>query len=92
MENAELLNEIRGIIRNVVNNPVLAVDPESLLVGDLGLESIDFLDISSELENSLGREVDFKEMAEFISKSSGRAREMKDMSVRDLIQYVASGS
>lgn len=92
MENLELLTEIRGIIRNVVNNPALVVEPESRLVGDLGLESIDFLDISSELENSLGREVDFKEIAESIGKVSGKPREVKDMRVQDLLDYVARAS
>ena len=42
-----------------------------MIVKDLGAESIDFLDISFEIENGLGFEVDFKEIIKGLQKTSG---------------------
>jgi acyl carrier protein len=88
MSNAELLTTTTEVIRNVVNNKNLEVKLESKLIGDLGLESIDLLDVSSELENTLGWELDFREIADSISKSSGKEVSMKNIRVQDLIDYI----
>jgi len=85
----ELLASIESAIRSVVNNQNLAVKPESRLMDDLGLESIDLLDVSSELENSLGWELDFREVAENMSAASGKSVDMKSIKVQDLITYIA---
>ena len=90
MSQAETLQTIQEVIRNVVNNQKLEVKAESKLIGDLGLESIDLLDISSELENSIGQELDFKEVAEHISKKSGKPADMKSMRVQDLIEFIST--
>lgn len=87
---SELLSNIEEVIRSVVNNQSLVVKPESRLISDLGLESIDLLDISSELENTIGHELDFKEVAEFISKKSGKPADMKSMRVQDLMDFIAT--
>lgn len=84
----ELLQSIEKAIRDVVNNQSLVVKTESRLISDLGLESIDLLDVSSELENTIGQELDFKEVAEYISKKSGKPADMKGMRVQDLIDYI----
>jgi acyl carrier protein len=86
----ELLQNIEKAIRDVVNNQTLAVKADSRLISDLGLESIDLLDVSSELENTIGQELDFKEVAEHISKKSGKPADMKAMRVQDLIDYIQS--
>lgn len=83
-----MLQVIQGVIRNVVNNQSLEVKPESRLIDDLGLESIDLLDISSELENSIGQELDFKEVAGQISKKSGKPADMRSMRIQDLIEFI----
>ncbi len=85
-----LLSSIEQAIRSVVNNQSLSVKPESRLMDDLGLESIDLLDVSSELENSLGWELDFREVAEHISTSSGKTVDMKGIRVQDLMTYIAA--
>ena len=54
---------------------------------DLGLESIDLLDISSELENSIGKEIDFKDLAEFSKKKDGPA-DLRNITVNHIIQYI----
>ena len=87
-ETAEVLTIIETVIRNVVNNQTLAVKADSRLVEDLGLESIDLLDVSSELENSIGRELDFREVAEFAKAKSGRPADLKSIRVSDMIEYI----
>lgn len=84
----EVLNLIESAVRNVVNNQALAVKSDSLLVDDLGLESIDLLDVSSELENGIGKEIDFREVAEYVKQKSGRPVTMKNLKVGDLIEYI----
>lgn len=88
MSQTELLSEISKVIRDVVNNPSLTVTADSKLVGDLGLESIDLLDVSSELENTVGREIDFREVAETMSKSTGQTVDMKGLTVNHVIQFL----
>lgn len=84
----ELLQNIEKAIRDVLNNPTLNIGLESKLVDDLGLESIDMLDVSSELENSIGRELDFKEVAEFVKNKNGAQANIKSVSVKDLIDFI----
>jgi len=88
MTDTELLNTTTEVIRSVVNNKNLEVKLKSTLIGDLGLESIDLLDMSSELENSLGWELDFREVADKMSKESGTEVSMKNIRVEDLITYI----
>jgi len=82
------MTSISKAVRDVVNNQSLEVKPESRLVDDLGLESIDFLDVSSELENSLGWELDFRDVAKKLSEESGKRADMKSIRVQDLITYI----
>lgn len=88
MEQTQALSMIESAIRNVVNNQTLAVKADSRLVEDLGLESIDLLDVSSELENSIGKELDFREVAEFAKSKSGRPADLKSIRVSDMIEYI----
>lgn len=84
----ELLGTIQKAIRDVLNNQNLTVNLESKLIGDLGLESIDLLDLSSELEQTIGKELDFKEVADFVKKRSGGTSDMNTASVRDLTDFI----
>lgn len=87
MNAAELNSGIGEVIRAVVNNPALEVNPDSKLMDDLGLESIDLLDVSSELENTIGVEVDFKDVVMFIRTQDASA-DMKTLRVQDLVNYL----
>jgi acyl carrier protein len=88
MEQSEILTTIETAIRNVVNNQNLTVKVDSRLVEDLGLESIDLLDLSSELENSIGKELDFREVAEYATPKSGGPADLKSIKVSDIIEYI----
>ena len=48
---------VRGVIADVLVVPLERVQPESALIGDLGAESIDFLDLVFRLEDALGQKI-----------------------------------
>ncbi|MGZ3744898.1 MAG: acyl carrier protein [Pseudobdellovibrionaceae bacterium] len=88
MSQADLLNSIKDAIKDVVNNQKLNIELNSKLIDDLGLESIDFLDLSSEIENTIGFELDFKEVVEFLKQSAGNATDIKAVTVKNLIDFI----
>ncbi len=89
MSQTEILTEVSKAIKDVLNNQSLSVTLDSKLMNDLGLESIDLLDVSSELEGALGLEIDFKEVAEFVKANSGNSvSDMKSVKVQDLVQFI----
>ncbi len=83
-----LFNSIKDAIRDVVNNQKLDVEANSLLIGDLGLESIDFLDLSSEIENTIGFELDFKEVVEHLKQKSSGVADIKGLTVQNIIDFI----
>jgi len=54
---AQLTDAIRRIVAEVLVVPLAEVLPESVLVDELGAESIDFLDIIFNLEEVIGRSI-----------------------------------
>lgn len=82
----ELYKNIESAIRDVLNNPSLKITPQSTLFGDLGLESIDLLDLSCDLEKSIGRELDFK--AIFKTVTAKRGVEAQKVSIQDVVSYI----
>lgn len=91
MTQAELLTTVGTAIKDVLNNQSLEVKLDSRLINDLGLESIDLLDVSSELEGAIGLEIDFKEVAEFVKSQVGNSvSDMKGVKVQDLISFIES--
>jgi acyl carrier protein len=86
MTREELLTHVDQAIKTVLNNPSLEVGGESKLGEDLNIESIDLLDISSELEKSVGRELDFKELAKQAQELRGRGP--RDLRVDDVVNYL----
>jgi acyl carrier protein len=84
----EILQHIQSAIREVLNNGAIEVKAESRLIQDLGLESIDFLDVSCELENSIGREVDFKAVGSYVNQQKSSPQAAKELSVQNVIDYL----
>jgi acyl carrier protein len=83
-----LFDSLQTAIKDVLNNQKLVVEPTSKFVSDLGLESIDFLDLSSEIENTIGFELDFKEVVQYLKDSNQNTTSMKDVTVDHLINYI----
>jgi acyl carrier protein len=59
----EILAVVQKSISTVLNRDVSEISQDSNLVDDLGAESIDFLDITSEIEKVLNIEINFNDIA-----------------------------
>lgn len=88
MTQETIFTSIQESIKDVVNNQKLNIETTSKLIGDLGLESIDFLDLSSEIENTIGFELDFKEVVEYLKQTDGGVADIKSVTVQNLIDFI----
>lgn len=82
MKDEELIGKVQESIAEVLDLEVNEVTLESKIMADLGAESIDLLDIASELEKIVNKEVDFSKM-----RSSSDADET-DIIVGKLISFI----
>ncbi len=62
MNDEKLFQEIKNAIADVLDLDVDEVKRESSIIDDLGAESIDMLDIASELEKIVNKEVDLSKL------------------------------
>lgn len=77
----EILAAVQKSIATVLNRELSEIGAEANLVDDLGAESIDFLDISSELEKMINVEVNFNDIAG--GKSS-------NLTVQRIVDHIAA--
>jgi acyl carrier protein len=82
----ELFSHIDRALRTVLNVNNRPIEPSMTLVGNLGAESIDFLDISCEIEKEFNVEVDFRKLFKDRQTATGTAS--PDITVQDLMEYV----
>ena len=86
----EIMKTFEAAVREVLNNPKLEVKPENTLFDDLGLESIDLLDLSCDLEKTLGREIDFKEVFKKVTVS--QSIKANEVNVGQVVDCLASNA
>ena len=86
MLDQELLGNVTEAVQVVLNTDPGEIQPSSALVKDLGAESIDFLDISCELEKAVGRELDFKEIIRATNEMKGS--DGNDITVQEIVNYL----
>jgi len=82
----ELFEKIEEAIRVVLNAPEGEIKKESMFKADLDAESIDFLDISYEIEQRTGVALDFNEALHYITEKKGA--DITDISVGDVFDYI----
>ena len=82
----ELFDKIEESIRVVLNAPEVQIKKESMFKADLDAESIDFLDISYEIEQRTGIALDFNEAMHYITEKKGA--DITDISVGDVFDYI----
>ena len=80
---SELFKTVQEAIAEVLDLELDEVKMESNLITDLDAESIDLLDISSELEKVINKEVD-------LSKLRVESEEEPSLTVEKLVHYVSS--
>ena len=81
--NKEVLSVVQKSISTVLNRDISDISETSNLVDDLGAESIDFLDITSEIEKVLNIEINFNDIAG--GKSS-------NLTVQKIVDHIVSVS
>jgi len=84
----ELFAEIAGILRDVAGEGArwaARIAPESALEGDLGLESLELVDLGARLRDRFGDRVD---LLAFLAGLD--IDELIDLTVADLVAYVAA--
>ncbi|NTV91785.1 MAG: acyl carrier protein [Chlorobiaceae bacterium] len=82
----ELFEKLEDAIRAVLNTEAGDITKESMFKADLDAESIDYLDISYEIEQRTGVELDFTEALQYITEKKGD--DITDISVQDIIDYM----
>ena len=89
MTREEIQTKVSEAVGTVLNRKTSEINGDSFIVKDLGAESIDFLDISFEIENGLGFEVDFKEIIANLARNHAEANR-NDLSVNEVVDYLAA--
>jgi acyl carrier protein len=85
----EVYEQVEDAVRTVLNiQEGEMIGRESMFKADLKAESIDYLDISYEIEQRTGIELDFTEALEYITDKKGQ--DVTDISVQDLIDFIIS--
>ncbi len=82
----ELFGKVEEAVRTVLNTDEGEVQKESMFKSDLDAESIDYLDISYEIEQRTGLELDFTEALKYITDRKGE--DITDISVQDILDYM----
>lgn len=86
MSEQEIFEKVDEAVRGVLNLEPGQLQMNSLFQADLGAESIDFLDISYEIEQRTGVELDFTEALDYIADQKGGG--VTDVSVKDVVDYL----
>ncbi|NTU97969.1 MAG: hypothetical protein HGA62_09180 [Chlorobiaceae bacterium] len=82
----ELFDKVEDAIRAVLNTEEGQIRRESMFKADLNAESIDYLDISYEIEQRTGIELDFTEALTYLNETKGD--DVMDISVQDLVDFI----
>ncbi len=82
----ELFEKVEEAVRAVLNTEDGEIGKGSMFKADLDAESIDYLDISYEIEQRTGMELDFTEALQYITDRKGD--DITDISVQDILDYM----
>lgn len=86
MSEKELFEKVEEAVRTVLNTDEGEIKKDSMFKADLDAESIDYLDISYEIEQRTGMELDFTEALQYITDRKGA--DITDVSVQDVLDYM----
>lgn len=86
MTEKELFEKVEEAVRTVLNTAEGEITRTSMFKADLNTESIDYLDISFEIEQRTGLELDFTEAWQYITEKKGA--DTTDISAQDMVDYI----
>ena len=84
----ELFLQVEDAVRAVLNTEEGEIKMESMFRADLNTESIDFLDITFEIEKRTGVEMDFPSVLKYMTERKG-TDEITDLSIADVVGYIS---
>ncbi len=86
MDKTKIIVEIQNSIREILGNQNIEISEKSRLIEDIGLESIDFVDLVFELEKRLNISFDLDSFSKYMmSFNVGRYLNVK---VSDLVNFI----
>jgi acyl carrier protein len=86
MTDQELSIEVQKAVGTVFRVPGTKISPATTLVGDLGAESIDFLDLGCDLEKIVDAEVDFRKL--FMERRASSEGAVLDITIQEVVEYL----
>jgi acyl carrier protein len=86
MTDQEIFGEVQKAICTVLRVSGSGIQPATTLIGDLGAESIDFLDLGCDLEKIVDAEVDFRKL--FEAKKAKGSGAVLDVSIQEVVDYL----
>lgn len=87
LSDQELYSEVEKVICSVFRLSESTVRPDTTLVGDLGAESIDFLDLGCDLEKIVDAEVDFRKLFQK-KRAQSEGNGVLDVTVQEVVDYL----
>ncbi len=84
----DIYKAICGSIETVVGSTELRLKPETKLVGDLGIESIDVIDVLFEIEKTLGISINLAAIFQSFRRDTGQSNQF-DLEIRQIAEYIA---
>ena len=81
-----IFTHVESAIRSVLHTKPGQIALDTGLTSDLGAESLDFLDISCEIEKLADVELDFKEL--YKARRAAAGNTSADLTVRDIVEYL----
>jgi len=85
LTDAELFQHVRTSIGVALGADAAGLGPETRLFGELGVDSVDLLDISYEIERLTGCEL---ELAEMLRQEDGVPQPGKDVTLAQLVELL----
>lgn len=86
MTEKDLFDKVEEAVRTVLNTAEGEITKASMFKTNLNTESIDYLDISFEIEQRTGIELDFTDAWQYIIEKKGA--DTTDISIQDLLDYI----
>jgi acyl carrier protein len=84
----ELMEAVRRLIAEVLIVPLERVGPDSVLAGELGAESIDYLDLVFRLEAVLGRPIPISQWQQYLNGRFGSGSLAQAITTRVVVEFV----
>ncbi len=86
MRDEEIMSAIKSSLKALVKDKNLSISAEMKIIEDLGLESIDFIDLVFELEKKFRIEIDLNLLALELAKF--KERRFTEVRIVDLYEFI----